>query len=328
MALGTYPTPNGSNLVTFIIDYRVGGMGNAITAHILYACNQVDLSLESFFSPTGDAHSIRKVWQARDDLRPWHVEEHPDQLPPDSSVILEVKTSAKFKLLELKMGYNKYLLEEPNSDNVLKFYRIDKQNIDHGALWQDFYNNVKDPAWPECNSKEHIKHLPSNIQEEILTRYQPPDTSVNVRNLFNLLTISFYDHFTVAENHQSLYGGKVVLLDHYLTGNVDSIKQSIIDTLKWTWSDSKSNEFYEYLFRNNAKYLSWFKTIQDSIDNIINDRPVGDKHLNDWEKTAIIASTCKHYCVHPEILPWDEIHTENFDIKLIKFFKENYAKTI
>ena len=44
----------------YCIDYRNGGMGNTVLAHILYSCNQVDLDLDTFFSDVADAHLINK----------------------------------------------------------------------------------------------------------------------------------------------------------------------------------------------------------------------------------------------------------------------------
>jgi hypothetical protein len=302
-------------------------MGNAITAHILYACAQTDLDLVNFFSSTGDAHNIRSERANRKDLCPWHADEW-ESMPPNAEVILEIKTSAEYKLLEIKMGYNKFLLEEPTFENILKFYRIDKQSIDHRALWQEFYNNIKDPSWPQCDSPNDIGGLPEWIQQEILDKHQSPVTSATEKNFFNLLTIAFYDHFTLAENHRSLYGGRVVLLEDYLAGNIDDIKSVVVDKLNWKWDNTRSNKFYSVLLHHNAQYLDWINHMQKMIQSIIDGEPIRDKHISEWEKIAITALVCKRYGMRPEILPWDRINAQNFDLELIEFFKENHGQTV
>ena len=37
------------------------------------------------------------------------------------------------------------------------------------STWQNFYNNIKDPNWPECNNEGQFSSLPTHIQEECIT---------------------------------------------------------------------------------------------------------------------------------------------------------------
>lgn len=43
------------------------------------------------------------------------------------------------------------------------------------TTWQEFYQNIKDPAWPDCPSETNFANLPPHIQEECQTAfgYQP-----------------------------------------------------------------------------------------------------------------------------------------------------------
>lgn len=43
------------------------------------------------------------------------------------------------------------------------------------TAWKDFYNSIKDPAWPECEQEENFSKLPDHIQKECieLFGYQP-----------------------------------------------------------------------------------------------------------------------------------------------------------
>ena len=150
----------------YLIDYRVGGMGNTIFAHAMYACNKISLDLDTFFSATGNAHNIRKNY-LYDQLIPLHIIEQPHLVPNNSRCIIEIKSSLWYKLLEIKMGYNKFQGKTPNFTNVLDFFAIDKQHIDHKKMWQEFYQNFKDPSWPICNTYNDVRYLAIDIQTEI-----------------------------------------------------------------------------------------------------------------------------------------------------------------
>jgi 16S rRNA G966 N2-methylase RsmD len=36
-------------------------------------------------------------------------------------------------------------------------------------IWNNFYQNIRDPSWPECATEHEFLKLPKNIQDEILT---------------------------------------------------------------------------------------------------------------------------------------------------------------
>jgi len=38
--------------------------------------------------------------------------------------------------------------------------------------WVDFYNNIRDPSWPDCYTKKDFDSLPNWIQQEILTHHR------------------------------------------------------------------------------------------------------------------------------------------------------------
>ena len=40
-----------------------------------------------------------------------------------------------------------------------------------GQLWNNFYNNIKDPSWPDCSSQHDFEKLPVLIQQEILNSH-------------------------------------------------------------------------------------------------------------------------------------------------------------
>lgn len=54
--------------------------------------------------------------------------------------------------------------------NALWFYSSTNFSRNRGLLrqWNKFYNAIKDPQWPKCNSYRHIDQLPWLVQQEVL----------------------------------------------------------------------------------------------------------------------------------------------------------------
>lgn len=46
----------------------------------------------------------------------------------------------------------------------------------YNLRWNDFYQNIKDPSWPDCHTVQEIDNLPDNIRHEILTWPNPLPT--------------------------------------------------------------------------------------------------------------------------------------------------------
>ena len=80
------------------IDYRNGGMGNTVLAHILFASEQITLNLENFFSDSGDAHQIAKLNNTM--LSAKHLVEYPDDL---CQCALQLVSIDWFDILRIKM---------------------------------------------------------------------------------------------------------------------------------------------------------------------------------------------------------------------------------
>lgn len=52
--------------------------------------------------------------------------------------------------------------------NINMFDAIPFSDQTQNARWSRFYNNVKDPSWPECNYEEAFYTLPESIQKECI----------------------------------------------------------------------------------------------------------------------------------------------------------------
>jgi hypothetical protein len=46
----------------------------------------------------------------------------------------------------------------------------------YNLCWNDFYQAIKDPSWPECRTRQEVNNLPDKIRHEILTWPGPQPT--------------------------------------------------------------------------------------------------------------------------------------------------------
>lgn len=286
----------------YIVDYRVGGMGNAIVAHIMYACDKVDLDCSSFFSVTGDSHN-RRLFTNRT-LQPIHMIEEPHTVPRDSTCIIEIKATGWTKILEFIMGWRKYHKQVPGLDNFKLFYsQINRFNHNDQRLWKEFYNNIRDPSWPECSSYGEVPKLPKFIQQEVYANYQKPVNKLIEDNFVELISIALYDHLCNDNSVNPRFNGEVLLLQDYLDGDMQILEQQAVRHLGWEWNRKKSLEFYCQLIEANKMHLDWLANLQQIFYDIVNERAV-DCDLEPFEQALLIAKLCRRYQIHPAHLPW------------------------
>lgn len=305
----------------YIIDYRTGGMGNTIVSHIMYSCDKWQLDLTRFFSKTGDAHAAISKY-ANSILIPLHMHEHPELIPSNSTCILEIKTSVWFKLLETKMAYSKWIGKKPTMDNVLEFFNIEHQQVlDKQKLWAEFYDNIKDPTWPECESFADVENLPSPIRDEIYSTYKPPEVEITESNWWNLLTIAYYDNLQQSKDLRSSFGGHPYLLDNYFVNDLTIVKNIIQTQFGWVWNDEKSDAFNRAAMEANQPYINWLKYMQSLHDKTINGQ-LEQIELEAWEKALLLAKICVYYSIDPKDLQWDNINDLNTNQTLIEHFKD------
>lgn len=310
----------------YCIDYRNGGLGNAVLTHVLYSCGQIDVDFSNFFSTSGNAHNITTL--NRTQLIAAHLIEFPN---PNLTCIVELYPDDWNKLLRQKMGFSKWTNDEPRLDNIHKFFTL-SSCADNNALWNDFYTKVKDPTWPICNTYDNVKYLPSNIQQEIHDIYQHPVTFelTNDSKLLEFLSIAYYDEWEIPI--KSKYPNSLFYpLSDYFANNIDLLKQKIISVFPgWTWNQAKSNEIHTQILHINQCYFDWLSKIKTTVTDIINfkEQPVD---LAVWEKAMAIARSCKYFEINPRTLHWDTTGCyllEN-NVTLINYFKgRNNGQTI
>jgi len=110
------------------IDYAVGGLGNTILSHILYACNKADIDLTTLFNQaTGDAHA-RRAQYTSPVLNINHCSISDNAADRIDHCFLQVISSSPANLLVTRMGYLKFVEQVPTSDNYSAF------NIKIGCL--------------------------------------------------------------------------------------------------------------------------------------------------------------------------------------------------
>jgi hypothetical protein len=163
-------------------------MGHTILAHILFATQQIDFELDSFFSESGDAHQIDKLNNTL--LTAHHLIESPNRA---YECVLQIVSVDWFDILKTKMSYDKWFKSFPNLENYSDFFVLNTQ-LQKDKLWQEYYNQVKDIDWPECELYDKVINLPLHIRTEILNNYIDPIFNIiDDATLFEFLAISYYD---------------------------------------------------------------------------------------------------------------------------------------
>lgn len=273
-------------------------MGNAILAHALFACGQVDLDLDQFFSKTGDSHAIRPL--NRTVLTAEHMIEFPD---PSLVCVLKITCADWWEVLRIKMSYSKWMHETPDLNNFSKFYSYKSNHAAKEKLWQDFYQTVKDPSWPSCVCSEDIKTLPSAIQDELnqiysVPRFQEPDTPAR---LAEWLSEIYYDIFL----NPIRYHERSPNLDlgQYVEGDYAQLI-GICNDLGWKWNYTKDNQFYKKMIDNNRQHLDWLGKIKTATNLVVDNKAVVG-FFDLWEQALIVAKACQTVDQHPSTLKWD-----------------------
>jgi hypothetical protein len=309
----------------YCIDYRGGGMGNTVLAHVLYSCEKVELKFDNFFSDTGDSHNIAKL--NRTELIARHLIEFPDD---QLKCIVQLNSDGWNQVLLLKMLYDKWHKTVPMLDNYEKFFKSNNTSDQSDVLWKEYYSNFKDTSWPECPSYCHIKWLPEHIQDEIYQTYQPPDSTdiTNNDKLLEFLTQCYFDNFK--KTPTPFPSALCYPISKYLSNDVESLKNIIYQVFGWKWNQEKSNVFYHNMISQNARYFYWL----DSIKNIHNRTIRFDKqstNIDIWERAIVIAKICEHFDIIPAQLHWNTkgCFLDKSNVTLINNLKEvKHGKTI
>jgi hypothetical protein len=301
-------------------------MGNTILAHALFACGQVDLDLDKFFSATGNSHIIGTLNFSQ--LTATHLLEYPN---PDLACILQITCIGWWEVLRIKMSYSKWMLENPGLDNFSKFYSYKVDLVfQHLKLWQEFYQAIRDPSWPECDHPDHIKFLPTYIQKEINQSYTSPNFAKpnSSDQLVEWLSKTYYDSFL---QESSLIDKVHVLeLGQYINGEYEKLINVCQTYLGWDWDQGRSKIFHNKVLEVNSAYLNWLEKIKIAITSIINNHAVNDT-FDLWEQSLIIAKTCQFLDQDPHTINWNNIgcNADENNLYLDKFTRTiHYGKTI
>jgi hypothetical protein len=314
-----------SQQLKYCIDYRNGGMGSAVLSHILYACNKVDIDLDIFFSDVGDAHNIRQFKDT--ELVARHLIEFPDD---QKKCIIQLNSDGWNQVLQLKMSYAKHYKAVPALDNVLTFFSLTEMPDQSEKLWKEFYNNFKDPSWPECARYSDVGHLPIYMQDEIYENYQFPDVFDITDNdrLLEFLTLCYFDRFNTTPPLFPL--ALSYPLSKYLDNQVDDLKHKICQVLGWKWNQTKSDSFYHAMITHNSKYLLWLDSIKSIFDQTIAFCEYS-ADIDIWERAVILAKVCQHFDIEPKQLHWHltGCFLDKNNVSLVNNLKEiKYGKTI
>jgi len=272
-------------------------MGNTVLAHVLFSCNKTKLDLDNFFSVTGNSHNISQFNTT--ELRATHLIEFPDE---NAKCILQLNSDGWFHILQHKFSYAKWRNEVPALGNWDKFFKhvVDSNN---DQAWQQFYSNVKDESWPECESYDKIDSLPEYILAEVKQLYQPPATDISTNEqLLEFLTKTYFD--TISKIDKFEFDAPVYRLSDYFSHNLEPLIQ-ISKMLNWQWDNKLSKQFHSKMLEINARYLAWLDTVKQHHDSIVSGI-VCPVDLDIWEKALLIAKVCQTLHCNPQDLKWQD----------------------
>jgi hypothetical protein len=271
-------------------------MGNTVLAHVLFSCNKAKLDLDNFFSATGNSHNIRHINTT--ELTAKHLIEFPDN---NTTCILQLKSDNWFNILQYKFSYVKWRNEVPTISNWNKFFKQIVESSDQE--WQQFYSDVKDESWPECESYNNINSLPDHILTEVKRLYQPSITEITTdEQLLEFLTICYFDGISKPTKFE--FDAPVYWLSDYFEHNIEPLIQ-ISKMLNWQWDDVLSKQFHTKMLEINARYLAWLDTVKQYHDQIVSGI-VCPINLDLWEKALLIAKVCQTLHCNPRDLKWQD----------------------
>lgn len=286
-------------MAKYCIDYRNGGLGNTILAHVLYASNRVDINLQDFFSANGHAHKIQKINSS--ELIADHLVEFPKQ---NLVCLLQLVSTDWYELLRYKMSYSKWMLAEPNLENYRNFFQ-NQCVIDFDKLWLEFYNNVKDPEWPDCEKFDSVTKLSLYIQEEINEQWNPPRFDLTSEfQLIEFLVLSYYDKLVTP--FEPNFDCETYDIGKYLEGEFDRLIE-LSQKLGWSWDDGKSEQFYHIMIQNNKTYLTWLDLFKKKYYDVLNTDEL-NWELKTWEFSFMLSKLFFDLEKNPREIKWQNLN--------------------
>jgi hypothetical protein len=151
----------------------VGGCGGFFALHLLLLSNRYNCSLSQPFDQIlqsqwniTHAHEWKNTEVWPDNTRTLEEFNSPRLLFECNPVVNNWKNVPSFKILI----YADLFLHLKLSKYKNSFFYHRDADSNHRSLdvcFTSFYNNVRDPDWPDCTTIEQVKHLPRKILQEL-----------------------------------------------------------------------------------------------------------------------------------------------------------------
>jgi len=147
-----------------------GGSGGFLALHLLLLSNHYSNELNDQLDVIID--------------RQWNITDHnkwkDNEIWPDNNKTLSMPESPKLffycslprSIWEELSGIKLLIYTDLASQIALCTYKKAGPTVvdrDLNTHFSRFYNNVKDPSWPDCTDIDRSKNLPEHIQQELLT---------------------------------------------------------------------------------------------------------------------------------------------------------------
>lgn len=258
----------------YCIDYRNGSMGKTILSHALFACSQVDINLDKFFSKTGNAHAIPSNLI----LTAHHLREFPNN---SLECVLEIVCNDWDRILRFKMSYSKWMNKVPTYENYQLFFN-ELELPDINEEWDNVYEVIKGSTWPSNPGYANRNILPTYVLNEM----KIVDLNFSTdRTFLEALTLIYFDMLN--EKEVSIFCDRELSLQSYLDGEYNVLKELCEERLGWTWDARKDEEFFQKVKEVNSEYFIWLERIKNAVSSIEFDS------FDLWEQALIAAKVCK-----------------------------------
>jgi len=232
-------------LITYVIDYQNGSMGQSLLAHTLYSCNQVELDLNLFFSDTGNSHNICKLNKTH--LQAQHYINIIDTC--NYTKLVEIVPDNEYKLLRLKMSYEKWTgcFPEPGNFEKFNFRDLGKDNSYYESLALNYYGIFDD--------------IPYNSDIVTLSAFIANDIDAYKTLIARTFGWQWDDAKSTEFNHSMIYANKAYLdwLNKITTICTDIINFNIsqLDNLLF-WEKAAIIAYVCYTLKiDDLKKLTW-----------------------------------------------------------------------
>lgn len=152
--------------------------------------------------------------------------------------------------------------------------------------WQNFYNSIKDDAWPECVNEHEFRNLPHHIQEAVMERGGKNYLTIDPNGVKEYKYIPTFERVEIDDNvfdlEYNIASDFTVYFNKKIFGHGISHSHFYPRAIEYLYGDRKFNKGMEWCA--GAGFIG-FRLLSDGICNSMTFVDVYEPALNALEKT-------------------------------------------